>query len=66
MLFELPESIRTFTERIHKMVKLTASVKIPWLQTIPQIYLDSEEALMRILDEIVNRGGEGLMLYRAE
>ena len=29
MLFELPESSGTFNERIHKIVKLTASVKIP-------------------------------------
>ena len=66
MLFELPESSGTFTERIHKMVKLTASVKIPWLQAIPQIHLDSEEALLKMLDEIVKKGGEGLMLHRAE
>jgi len=66
MLFELPESSGTFTERIHKMVKLTASVKIPWLQAIPQIHLDSEEALLKMLDEIVNKGGEGLMLHRAD
>jgi len=66
MLFELPESSGTFTERIHKMVKLTASVKIPWLQAIPQIHLDSEEALLKMLDEIVKKGGEGLMLHRAD
>lgn len=66
MLFELPESSGTFTERIQKMVKLTASVKIPWLQAIPQIHLDSEEALLKMLDEIVKKGGEGLMLHRAD
>ena len=66
MLFELPESSGTFTERIQKMVELTASVKIPWLQAIPQIHLDSEEALLKMLDEIVKKGGEGLMLHRAD
>ena len=66
MLFELPESSGTFTERIQKMVKLTASVKSPWLQAIPQIHLDSEEALLKMLDEIVKKDGEGLMLHRAD
>lgn len=66
MLFELPESSGTFTERIQKMVELTASVNIPWLQAIPQIHLDSEEALLKMLDEIVKKGGEGLMLHRAD
>ena len=54
-----------FTERIQKMVKLTASLKIPWLQAIPQIHLDSEEALLRKLCEIVKKRVEGLMLHRA-
>jgi DNA ligase-1 len=66
MLFELPESSGTFTERIQKMVQLAASVKIHWLQAIPQIHLDSEEALMKMLDEIVKKGGEGLMLHRGD
>ena len=66
MLFDIPESSATFTERIHKMVKLSASVKIPWLQAIPQIHLYSEKALLKMLDEIVKKGGEGLMLLRAD
>ena len=66
MLFELLESSMTFTERIQKMVKLTASVKIPWLQAIPQIHLDSEEALLKMLDEIVKKRCEGLMLHRPD
>jgi DNA ligase-1 len=66
MLFELPEISGTFTERIHQMLKLAASVKVPWLQSIPQINLDSEKALLKMLDEIVKKGGEGLMLHRAD
>ncbi len=42
MLFELPESSGTFSERVQKMVNLTASAKLQWLQAIPQIPLDSE------------------------
>ena len=66
MLFELPESSITFSERVQKMVNLTVSAKIPWLQTIPQICLDSEEALLKMLDDFVKKGAEGLMLHRAD
>ena len=50
MLHELPENSGTFAERIQKMLKLISSVKILWLQAIPQIQLDSEEALLKMLD----------------
>ena len=30
------------------------------------MHLDSEEALLKMLDEIVKKGGEGLMLHRAD
>ena len=66
ILFELLQSSGTFTARIQKMVKFTATVKIPWLQSIRQILLDSEEALQKMLDEIVKKDGEGLMLDRAD
>jgi DNA ligase-1 len=66
MLFELPEHPGTFTRRVRKMVKLTEALKIPWLQLIPQIRLNSEDALLNMLDEIVTKGGEGLMLHRAD
>jgi len=66
MLFELPEHPGTFTRRVRKMVKLTETLKISWLQPIPQIRLNSEDALLNMLDEIVTKGGEGLMLHRAD
>ena len=66
MLFELPKHPGTFNLRIHKMVKLTETLKISWLQPIPQIRLNSEDALLNMLDEIVTKGGEGLMLHRAD
>ena len=65
MLFELLEHPRTFTRRVRKMVKLTETLKILWLHPIPKIRLNSEVALVNMLDEIVTKGGEGLMLYCA-
>jgi len=66
MLFELPEHPGTFTRRVRKMVKLTETLKISWLHPIPQIRLNSEDALLNMLDEIVTKGGEGLMLHRSD
>jgi DNA ligase-1 len=48
------------------MVKLTETLKFSWLQPIPQIRLNSEDALLKMLDEIVTKGGERLMLHRAD
>jgi len=66
MLFELPDHSGTFTARVQKMIKLTTSVKIPWLKVIPQIRLKSETELLKMLDDVVKKGGEGLMLHRAD
>ena len=64
MLFELSEHPGTFTLRVRKMVKLTETLIIPWLHPILQICLNSEDALLNMLDEIVTKGGKGLMLHR--
>ena len=66
MLFQLPEDPGTFTRRIRKMVKLTKTLKISSLHPIPQIRLNSEDSLLNMLDEIVTKGGEWLMLHRAD
>ena len=66
MLFELPEHQGTFTRRVRKMVKLTETLKISCLHPIPHIRLNSEDALLNMLDEIVTKVGEGLMLQRAD
>ena len=50
ILFELLEHPGTFTQRVRKMVKLTETLKISWLQPIPQIHLNSENALLNMLD----------------
>ena len=63
MLFELPEHPGTYTRRVLKMVKLTEALNISWLQPIPPIRLNSEDALLNMLDKIVKKGHEGLMLH---
>ena len=48
------------------MVKLTKTLKIYWLHAIPLILLNSENSLLNMLDEIVTKDGEGLILHRSE
>lgn len=66
MLFELPMNSGTFSQRIEQMKNLTQSLKIPWLQMIPQFQVNTEKELMQELDDVVKNGGEGLMLHRAD
>ena len=66
MLFELPEHPGTFTLRVRKMMKLAKALIIFWLHPIPQIRLNSEDALLNMPDEFVTKGGEWLILHCAD
>ncbi len=66
MLFELPDQPGTFTERVERMEQLVRSLKIPWLQVVSQERVGNDALLMQQLEQIVQQGGEGLMLHRAD
>jgi len=66
MLLELIEHPRTYTLRIDKMGKLTETLKISWFQPILQIRLNSVDALLSMLNEIITKGGGWVMLYNAD
>jgi DNA ligase 1 len=66
MLFDLPGAPGTFTERIAAMQALTATLGQAHLQVLKQERMDSTKALQTRLDEVVQQGGEGLMLHRAD
>lgn len=62
MVFDLPSSKAPFEERYaHMMSSLTA--RSPYLTVIPQISVDSQAQLNTLLDEVLAKGGEGLMLH---
>lgn len=63
-LFELPEAEGTFTQRL-AMLKILAA-KSGYIQHITQYRLTSLSALQAKLDEVVEQGGEGLMLHYAD
>jgi len=65
MLFELPGAEGDFSERYARMGPLVAKVGQPWLQRVEQSRVSSRGQLMQRLQKVVDAGGEGLMLHRA-
>lgn len=63
MLFDLPEQGGTFSERVSAMQQLVATVDSNYLAMIPQFRLVDSQQLMQRLNQVVEAGGEGLMLH---
>lgn len=66
MIFELPRASGTFRERVTQMQELVSSTGLPWLQAVEQFSVADHRELQNKLSEVVNAGGEGLMLHRAD
>lgn len=66
MLFELPGAPGTFAERARTLVRIADAADAPALQAVPQQEVPDRPALMRWLDRVLEAGGEGLMLNRAD
>lgn len=64
-VFELPEAPGTFSERIVALKLLLDNVDSPYLKMVEQYRVNSHEALMTKLDDVVKAGAEGLMLHHA-
>jgi len=66
MVFDLPGAPGTFTTRVERMRQLAATANVPWLQAAPQRRVANRAELQQWFDEVVQAGGEGLMLHHAE
>lgn len=64
-VFELPGAPGTFAQRYEQLQAVVRAANWPALQVVPQFRVDSETALKRSLTEVVQAGGEGLMLHLA-
>lgn len=64
-LFDLPGDPRPFAARAQALVSLADAVRQPFVEAVPQWELPDAAALARRLGEVVDAGGEGLMLHRA-
>ncbi|MGL6112941.1 MAG: DNA ligase [Rubrivivax sp.] len=65
MVFELPDGGGDFAARASRIRRIVQAARWPQLQAVEQSGLDSQQALQRHLFEVVQAGGEGLMLHRA-
>ena len=63
MIFDLPNSSANFTDRLKIMKQLVNKSASPHLKMIKQEKFTSHKALQLKLDQVINAGGEGLMLH---
>lgn len=66
MVFDAPAKDQTFEQRANSYHTLLLKTDSKTIRPIAQHSLDGEEALYRMLDEVVAKGGEGLMLHRKD
>lgn len=64
MVFDMPVPELTFDERLARLTQLIAEQGGNHLQLVKQYKVSNEQVLMDDLEQIVARGGEGLMLHR--
>jgi DNA ligase-1 len=65
-VYELPGGEGSFSARIATLQASAARVAVPWLQVLPQVRVTDKAALKLKLAQVVRKGGEGLMLHRAD
>ncbi len=66
MLFDAPKHQGTFVERLKFLQEIVTKVQSPYLQLIEQKSVTDHKALMQLLNQTVQAGGEGLMLHKAD
>lgn len=66
MVFDLPNHLGPFSERIAAYHEQVRRIGQPWVQAVPQERVSSHAALGQRLDQMVRSGGEGLMLHRGD
>lgn len=64
MVFDLPGHGGIFDQRLRALQQIAQTIHAPWLQAVVQIKVADHGALQAMLDAIVAKGGEGLMLHR--
>lgn len=66
LVFELPGASGDFSARVAQMRTRVAQAGVPWLQAVEQTRVADRAALTKRLDAVIQAGGEGLMLHRAD
>jgi len=66
MLFDAPAELTSFSGRLEKIKQLVQQTGSDYLQMIPQTRFATAVALQQRLQEVVQQGGEGLMLHHQD
>ncbi|NMP15197.1 DNA ligase [Thalassotalea sp. Y01] len=66
MVFDMPGSIKPFVERVVDMNYIVDASNSRYLAVIEQQKIDSVAALQTLLDQVIVKGGEGLMLHKKQ
>lgn len=66
MIFDLPGQPGRFDERALRVAALLETASVPWLQAAAQQRVPDRDALQHQLQQLVDEGGEGLVLHRAD
>ncbi len=66
MVFELPGAPGSFRQRVDQISQLVHQANVPWLQRIDQATVSDLNELQQWLATVLDSGGEGLMLHRAD
>ena len=65
MIFDLPRHKATFTDRIKMMKKLMSNNQSNYLEMIQQVKIKNNQQLDKLLNDIIAKQGEGLMVHKA-
>ncbi len=63
-IFDLPDQLTSFNQRVKSIESLCQEVNLPWLQPVKQFRLPGRAALDHYLQQLTEEGAEGLMLHR--
>ena len=66
MVFDAPNYTDVFEQRAASYLTLIRQTNNIFIKGIEQLRLEGSEALYRLLDDVTNAGGEGLMLHRKD
>jgi len=66
LVFDAPGLVGPFASRWQALASVISAVDLPWLQRVEQFVVSDAAALAQRLQAVVNAGGEGLVLHRAD
>lgn len=65
-VFDLPDHGGDFDARVPAIRRLSAAVGHPWVRAVRQFHVTDETALHVALMQVLDKGGEGLVLHRGD